>query len=166
MPVCHKCKHQKEIERLCKICAACPGPSKKPFGKNVHLDSSPDGHGELVLRKGRIAPDWQPNEPTVSRVAVPPETRPYLFRLLQEFSQLTDAQASIACRMLRGETITQMARNMGVSKQAVFASWKSLCAQSPVWEAISNGSMGLRGGGGKPGAENKKDGVQMELFAS
>ena len=166
MPVCHKCKHQREIDRLRRICSACPGASDN-FGRNVHFQASPDGTGELVLGKGhnrRVAPDWQPNEPTVSRVAVPPETRTYLFRLLQEFSQLTDAQASIACRMLRGETVVQMARGMCMTKEAVFARWKSLCAQSPVWASLSNGSMGLRGGGRKP--PDASDGkVQMELFA-
>jgi hypothetical protein len=167
MPVCHKCKHQREIDRLRKICSACPGASDN-FGRNVHFQASPDGTGELVLGKGRnrrVAPDWQPNEPTESRVAVPPEARVYLFRLLQEFSQLTDAQASIACRMLRGETIIQMSRGMGMTKEAVFARWKSLCAQSPVWASLSNGSMGLRGGGRKPVAANKQGDVQLELFA-
>ena len=166
MPVCHKCKHQREIDRLREICAACPGASDR-FGGNVHLQASPDGSGELVLGKdgARIAPEWNPGSTTEeSRVDVPPDAREYLFRLLREFSQLTDAQASIACRMLRGETVMQMARGMEMSRAAVFARWKSLCSCSPVWASLANGSMGLRGGGRrktKPkGGEN-----QLELFA-
>ena len=165
MPVCHKCPHHRDIERLRSICAACPGASDN-FGGDVHFQASPDGTGELVLgngRKNRIPPDYSPNTPTKSRVDVPPQTRTYLFRLLQEFSELTDAQASIACRMLRGETVTQMARGMGMTKEAVFSRWKSLCARSPVWASLANGSMGLRGGGRK--ADTKRRYTQEELFA-
>ena len=164
MPVCHKCPHHHEIERLREICAACPGPSDN-FGKNVHLDSSPDGHGELVLRKGRVAPDWMPNARHESRIDIPAEAREYLFRLVREFSALTDAQAAIACRMLRGETVVQMARNMKMRKEAVISRWKALCAKSPVWKSLSNGSMGLRGGGRKPTQKGGKGKTsQMELF--
>ena len=164
MPLCHKCVHQKEIERLRGICAVCPGASEKASTapRSVHLDASPDGTGAVVLRKGRVVPEWDMvNKPSGdSRVNLPPEAREPLFRVLREFAALTDAQAAIACRMLRGETVTQMSRDMNLTMAAVFDRWKSLCARSPVWASLANGSMGLRGGGRQP----EKDATQGDLF--
>ena len=121
MPVCHKCKHQREIDRLREICAACPGASDR-FGGNVHFQASPDGSGELVLGKdgARIAPEWAPGTPTESRVDVPPDAREYLFRLLREFSQLTDAadgpwHGDVArCRVRPVEVTLLVFTSMGV----------------------------------------------------
>ncbi len=160
MPSCHKCPYQPEIDRLRSICAACPGASDN-FGGMVHLQAAKDGSGELVLHDGanvRTAPDYCPNESTTSRIDCPPAARDYLLRLLAEFSSLSDQQAVVACRMLRGETITQMAKSLGMTKEAVFSRWKSLCAKSPAWAALSNGSMGLRGGGRKPRDSSVKQG--------
>lgn len=151
MPACHKCPHQQEIDRLRTICAACPGASELSRS-HVSLNASPDGTGDKLISREGVAPEWfsAKSASHESKVDLPPVARDYLFRVLREFSSLSDGQAVIVCRMLRGETITQMARSMKISKVAVFARWKSLCDRSPVWASLANGSMGLRGGGRKP----------------
>lgn len=154
MPICTKCKHAREIERLRKVCAACPGASSN-FGKLVHIDAAPSPH--LVLRHvdgERLAAS---RAVTASRVSVADgETAELLLRVVAEFASLTDAEAPLVARRLRGQTNFQIAHEMRVSKAVVWGRWDKLKKRNPLWAAIDNGLIGKRKGGRKPSAAPSK----------
>ena len=74
---------------------------------------------------------------------------------------LTDDEAAIVARMLRGQSLSVIARERGRSLASVHACWKRLIAGNPHFQALANGGIGLRGGGRK--ATEKKT-TQGELF--
>lgn len=157
MPICTKCKHAREIERLRKVCAACPGASSN-FGKLVHIDAAPSPH--LVMRRVDAERLAASRSSVASRVSVADgETAELLLRVVAEFAALSDAEAPLVARRLRGQTNFQIAHEMRVSKAVVWARWNKLKKRNPLWAAIDNGLIGKRKGGRKPhAAKPRKNG--------
>jgi len=106
-------KCDRELLRLRGICMACPGPSLKPFGGDVHLDAYPDGI-EQAMKCIIIAPDYAPqdNRPDFRLVGVSNETAEVLARTLADIATLTDRQSSVFVGLLRGETLPEVARRL------------------------------------------------------
>lgn len=153
MPVCTRCKHAREIERLRKICAACPGASSN-FGGQVHFDAAP--HPSLVMRRADSEMIAVMRENTASRVALADEaTLGLLLRVVAEFAALSDVEAPLVSRRLRGQTNFQIAHDMRLSKMAVWRRWNALKKRNPLWAAIDNGLIGKRAGGCKPGERRR-----------
>lgn len=144
MPICTRCKHARELARLAKVCASCPGGSSH-YGKYVHLDAADDP--ALIMRhadKARIADE---RKSTASRVAVADEeTADLLKRVVAEFATLTDFEAPLVVRRLRGQTNVEIAEGMNLSQAVVWDRWNGLKKRNPLWGAIDNGLIGRRGG--------------------
>ena len=161
MPVCTSCRHNREIERLRRICAACKGPSSN-FGKNVHIDSFADG--DIVLKHADQLRLAQSRAATSAKIAgVDDKTAELLMRVVQEFSTLSDTEAPIVARRLRGQENWQIAHEMRLSKFVVYERWKKLKKRNPIWAAIDNGLIGKRRGGRKA-RESLREYVQPDLF--
>jgi len=161
MSVCTSCKHNREIERLRKICAACNGASCN-FGGDVHIDAAKDP--SLVLRHADVDRIADARAATASRVNVADEkTADLLLRVVSEFAALTDDEAPIVARRMRGQENWQIAHEMHVSQAVVWKRWHNLKAKNPLWAAIDNGLIGKRKGGRKV-EEKPKDFTQKELF--
>ena len=157
MPLCHNCPKNREIQkcfrdlkRLRKLCGACDGPSKKPFGKNTHIDAYEDDQlAEKKLKADSVAL-FNSRKSFASRIAgMDGETADLLKRVLAEFAVLTDEEAPIVVRKLRGETNMEIAHRMGLTKQTVWRRWNMLKKKNPLWNAIKNGNEDARGGGRK-----------------
>ena len=162
MPICTSCRHNREIERLRKICAACTGPSTKPFGKDVHIEA--DASGNYVRKHTDHLRLAQSRAATSARIAGADDaTAELLMRVVQEFSTLTDAEAPIVARRLRGQENWQIAHEMNLSKAVVWDRWNGLKERNPIWGAIDNGLIGKRKGGRKPEARPKEP-IQPDLF--
>ena len=179
MPLCHNCPKNREIQkcfrdlkRLRKLCGACEGPSKKPFGKNTHIDAYEDEQlAEKKLKADSVAL-FNSRQSFASRIAgMDGETADLLKRVLAEFAVLTDEEAPIVVRKLRGETNMEIAHRMGLTKQTVWRRWNMLKRKNPLWCNIENGNEGLRGGGATAKFLNKIDDepppeyTQQDLFA-
>ena len=147
MPVCTKCKHAREIERLRRMCAACPGASAN-FGGLVHIDAAPSP--SLVMRRVDAERLAASRSHVASRVAVADgETADLLLRVVAEFATLSDTEAPLVARRLRGQANWQIAHEMRLSKVVVYQRWTKLKRRNPLWAAIDNGLIGKRGGGRK-----------------
>lgn len=161
MPVCTNCKHNREIERLRNICAACSGPSSD-FGRNAHIGANkpPDA----IMRHADMDKIAQSRANTATRINVADETTAeLLMRVVQEFATLSDAEAPIVARRLRGQENWQIAHEMRLSKAVVWERWDGLKKRNPIWGALDNGLIGKRKGGRKP--EARPDNlVQDDLF--
>ncbi len=143
MPICSKCKHSREIARLSKICAECPGASCN-FGKFVHIDAASDpglvlrhiDHERLIASRKGVA----------SRVNLADDqTIDLLLRVVAEFASLTDLEAPLVIRRLRGQTNVQIADGLGLTQAAVWRRWEILKQKNPIWGALDNGLIGQRG---------------------
>ncbi len=145
MPVCHKCKYAADIARLRQICCKCQGACEN-FGRDVHIDAAPDPN--LVLAhadKDRIRVN---REATVTRVqGVDDDTAELLARVIAEFSALSDLEAPIVARRLRGQENWQIAAEMKINKATVWVRWENLKKKNPIWAALDNGLIGKRAGG-------------------
>ena len=157
MPLCHNCpKHReiqkcfRDIKRLRKLCEACGGPSQKSYGKGVHIDAYEDEQlAEKKLKADSIAM-FNSRQTFASRIAgMDGDTADLLKRVLAEFAVLTDEEAPIVVRKLRGETNMEIAHRMGLTKQTVWRRWNMLKKKNPLWNAIKNGNEDARGGGRK-----------------
>lgn len=145
MPVCHSCPHNREIERLRKICGACLGSSDN-FGGDVHIDAA---ENPATVMK-RVDPIYTNRERTATQIdGMKPETAELLKRIVAEFAQLSDTEAPVVARKLRGQENWQIAHEMGLSKQVVWQRWNGLKKKNPIWAALDNGLIGKRGGGRK-----------------
>ena len=155
MPACHQCEHQREIdklnaetERLRSVCLACKGASKFMPGKGfstIYLDGEECPEKVLAHRTDKLL------VPGGSTVDLPEGVEEFLRQLLAEFSMLTDYDAVIVARMLRGQRITDIALDLGKSRASVHACWKRLTTRNPHFKALANGGIGKRGGGRKKG---------------
>ena len=145
MPNCHSCPHQREIDRLRRICGDCPG-SSCDFGHTVHIDAAENP--QTVLRRTDSVMVAAARERTASRVNLAdPRTVELLKLVVAEFANLTDCEAPVVCRRLRGQENWQIAHEMGVSPQVVWNRWAGLKRRNPIWAALDNGLIGLRKGG-------------------
>ena len=156
MPLCHNCPKNREIrkcfrdlKRLRKICGACSGPSSN-FGKNLHIDAYEDEKlAEKKIKADSVAL-FNSRKSFASQIAgMDGETADLLKRVLAEFAVLTDEEAPVVVRKLRGETNTEIAHKMGLTKQTVWRRWNMLKKKNPLWNAIKNGNEDARGGGRK-----------------
>ena len=151
---CHNCPHDAEIAKLretCLKCTRCNGDHVKVASwSRVSLDAArDDGCRGLIL--GRTARDYRPRDPTpCNPVNIPDDVYQYLMAVLEPFAGLDNLGAALVCAMLRGETLTEIARREGVTLQAMHSRWKTLLRRNPIWAAIANGMIGS-GRGRKPG---------------
>ena len=163
MTLCHNCPKNREIQkcfrdlkRLRKLCGACKSldPKKRKNdgiqGGNVHLDAFEDEQlAEKKLKADSIAL-FNSRQSFASRIAVKDEeTADLLKRVVAEFSSLTDEEAPVVVRKLRGETNMEISERMGLSRQTVWRRWNMLKRKNPLWNAIKNGNEDARGGGRK-----------------
>lgn len=161
MPVCTSCKHNREIERLRNICAACAGPSSD-FGRNAHIGANTTP--EAIMRHADMDKIAQSRANTATRINVADETTAeLLMRVVQEFATLSDAEAPIVAHRLRGQENWQIAHEMRLSKAVVWERWDGLKKRNPIWGALDNGLIGKRKGGRKPEARPTNL-VQDDLF--
>lgn len=162
MPICTSCKHNRDIERLRNICASCRGPSSH-FGKNAHIGAfTPD---DAIMRHVDRDMLERSHAATSARIAgLDDDTAELLMRVVAEFSSLTDEEAPIVARRLRGQENWQIAHEMGISKAVVWGRWQRLKRRCSIWGAIDNGLIGKRKGGRKP-ERRPHEIVQPELFA-
>ena len=161
MPVCHSCPRQREIERLRRICGACSGASDN-FGKNVHIDAAE--RPETVLRRVDERRLAESRASVASRIDVADaRTAELLRRVVAEFATLTDEEAPVVCRRLRGQESYVIAHEMGLSQQVVWRRWNRLKKKNPIWAAIDNGMIGMHGGGRRPEPPPPDEKVQ-EVF--
>ena len=79
---------------------------------------------------------------------------PFVRAAIEPFSALSDVDAAIVCRMLRGERLVDIANAQGLALQTVHVRWKSLIKRNPVWKSLANGKIGS-GCGRKPGKAHK-----------
>lgn len=159
--LCEEC-HKRETERigealkqleperdaLSAICTKCKGASDN-FGGQVHIDAAADP--SLVLREADIDILRAMRSPTQSIVNLDDDTIEAILRILAEFSMVSDKEAPLIVRKLRGETNQQIADGMGWSQQLVWKHWNTLKRKNPLWGALDNGLIGKRYGGRKPG---------------
>lgn len=161
MSVCNVCPHNRDIqraeqellkwtremERLRNVCGACSG-SSSTSGKNLHIDAYEDEElAEKKLRRDQVAL-YNSRQSFASRIAVrDEETADLLKRVVAEFSALTDEEAPIVVRKLRGETNLEITVATGLSKQTVWRRWNNLIKKNPLWAVLKNGNEDLRGGG-------------------
>ena len=150
MPLCHQCKHQREIDKLRAICSACPGASDN-FGGCVHLDTSTAVSQWCVQH---TAPDYC-RAPSARSIidGVTPEARDALLAALAAFSTMTDCEAVTICRLMRGERLIEISRALGISKQAVQNRWRKIVTKAPVFHSLKNGLIGKRRGATKADRE-------------
>ena len=161
MPVCHKCPRQREIDRLRRICGACAGASAH-FGGDVHIDAAENPQTVLVRTDAEML--LASRTSAASRIDVADQaTAELLKRVVAEFATLTDYEAPLVCRRLRGQENYVIAHEMGISPQVVWRRWTRLKKKNPIWAAIDNGMIGLRQGGRKPEKRPPPDRVQGEL---
>ena len=163
MPLCHNCPKHREIQkcfrdlkRLRKICGACKSidPKKRKSdglrGGQVHIDAYEDEQlAEKKLKADSVAL-FNSRQSFASRIAgMDGDTAELLKRVLAEFAVLTDEEAPIVVRKLRGETNMEIAHRMGLTKQTVWRRWNMLKKKHPLWNAIKTGNEDVRGGGRK-----------------
>jgi len=151
---CHNCPHKVQIEAArarCLSCTRCNG-ERVHIGGMVHLDAMKDEHGvEVALALSRS--HYNPAHDTGDSMAdVPADVLPWLERALEPFTRLNDAEAVLVCAMMRGETVTEIARRIGELPQTTHFRWLRLLRKNPVWRVIATGNIG-KGQGRKPKAE-------------
>ena len=151
---CHNCPHRAQIEAArarCLSCTRCNG-DRVHIGTMIHLDAMKDEHAqEIALALSRS--HYNPADDTGdSRADVPADVLPFLERALEPFTRLNDSEALLVCAMLRGETITEIARRIGELPQTTHFRWRRLLQKNPVWRVIATGNIG-KGQGRKPKAE-------------
>jgi len=152
-----------ERDALSAICTKCKGASDN-FGGQVHIDAAADPM--LVLRKIDEANFSNSRLPTSSRVNIDdPEVLETVLRVVAEFGNVTDKQAPILIRKLRGQTNIEIAVGMGISPALVWKLWRGIKLRNQTLAALECGLQGKRGGGAvthKP----KPDGEQAEPNAN
>ena len=163
MPICTSCKHNREIERLRSICAACKGPSDN-FGGEAHIGAH--APGETIWRHVDQERLYTMRANTSSRIAGADErTVELLMKVIAEFSQLTDQEAPVVARRLRGQENWKIAHEMRLSKAVIWKRWEDLKKKNPIWAAIDNGLIGKRNGGAKKREPRPCEMVQQDLFS-
>lgn len=164
---CHKCKHQKAIavlqreqERLAAICAECASEHQKRLRRKerisnhgqsfTSLDSHEDAENILaqaIVPKPKIK--WFDEVEDDERPDfIPTPVKEYLSWVIECFSSLTDMEAAVICRMLRFQTIQEIAEEKHMSKQRVSQIWRGLSRKVPVFKAVATGQAGMRVGCG------------------
>jgi len=146
-------------ESLSSICAACRGSSCN-FGGDVHIDAAKDPM--LVMREIDDNTFTNSRLPTLSRVNIDdPEVLEAVLRVVAEFGNVTDEQAPVLMRKLRGQTNVEIAEGMGISQALVWNRWMKIKRHNPTLAVLECGLQGKRFGGAvthKP----KQDGEQAE----
>lgn len=168
MASCMKCPHRQDIERLREICLNCtigkPECGLSHGGVSFVSMDAPDRPDAVLY--GRMAPDYVPPGKKVKRqkldTPLGKQERDNLLVLLNKFAELGSDydDAGLICSMLAGKTIDRIARERGMSIQAVHARWKRIIGDDPTWATLANGMIG-KGRGRKP---SRKRQTQMELF--
>lgn len=174
---CHKCKHQKAIavlrreqERLAAICTECTAEHQKRLKRKERISnhgqrfSSLDSHedaenllAQAIVPKPKIRWFDEPAEEEAPDF-IPTPVKEYLSWVIECFSSLTDMEAAVICRMLRNQTIQEIAEDKRMSKQRVSQIWRGLVAKVPVFNAVATGQAGMRVGcgcGRKPKGVNE-----------
>lgn len=151
MPLCHQCQHNREIERLRAACLACRGPSDK-FGRDTHIVSE----ACLYHVMKHQAPDYT-RTPSAALVlnGVTPDARDAMLDALHAFTMLTDGEAAVLRRLMRGEHMIDISRTLGVTKQSIHDRWKRILSKGPIFRSLANGFIGLRRGATKAEREAK-----------
>ena len=159
MPLCHRCKHNLEIERLRAVCQACRGPSDD-FGRHLHMDASAK---VLSFVNKNIALDYT-HEPSrqIELNGITPKARDELLSALYAFTSLSDCEAVVVRRLLCGERLVDIARTLGLTKQAIQSRWKRILRKGPIFLSLANGLIGKRRGVTK--AEREAKAAQRALW--
>lgn len=112
--LCHKCPHQKEIDRLRKICCACSGVSDKPFADHragnrrriISIDAMQDAGGIVGRHYARA--DVGPSGEKVTTLPTDVEMR--LRDELASFMRLSFMNQLLLVWLMRGESAAEFAR--------------------------------------------------------
>jgi len=138
-----------ERDALSAICTKCKGACDN-FGGDVHIDAAKDP--SLVLRHADVDRIADARAATASRVNIDdPKVLEAVLRVVAELGNVTDAQAPVIIRKLRGQANVEIAYGMGLSEQCIWKRWNDLKIKNPIWAALENGLQGKRFGGRKPG---------------
>ena len=171
---CHKCPHNREIERLRAICSKCELGDKCAVSGTFSLDAMTDGAiDDPRMRAKRAAgleasttfnPDAiddpaaaEASQEEIDRdafimlladiSAVNYERIHDLITLVRAFEGLDRKEFELIQHFLNRGTMASYARAFGLSKQTAHARCKALFRHKPVFKAIANGLLGkLKGG--------------------
>jgi len=163
MADCTKCPHQKQIQRLQRICLNCCINGKSCGLSNggvswVHMDAAAN---PATVYANRTAPLYQPGgKRDMDAVQSPcnPDERERYLRILQMFAELSWDDAGLVACMMRGMEIDAIAKMRKVKYETIFLRWQKIKKANPAFGALANGLMGC-GRGRKP----KKE-LQGDLF--
>ena len=171
---CHKCPHNREIERLRVICSKCELGDKCAVSGTFSLDAMTDGAiDDPRMRAKRAAgleasttfnPDAiddpaaaEASQEEIDRdafimlladiSAVNYERIHDLITLVRAFEGLDRKEFELIQHFLNRGTMASYARAFGLSKQTAHARCKALFRHKPVFKVIANGLLGkLKGG--------------------
>lgn len=93
-----------------------------------------------------------------TRLTPPEEVLPMLTKALAPFVMLKPEHVTVIVGMLDRKTLSEIAKETGLTIQALHMKWQNANRQNPFWYAIRNGMMG-KGVGRKKKAEAVKTAV-------
>lgn len=108
--LCHKCPHQKEIERLRTMCCSCSTREiDNPNGRNrtfVSMDAMPNPEGLVggVYKRADVPPSGE------AATALPPEVEMRLRDELASFLRLSFLNQLLLVWIMRGESAAEFGR--------------------------------------------------------
>ena len=171
---CHKCPHNREIERLRAICSKCELGDKCAVSGTFSLDAMTDGAIDdprmRAQRAAGLAASTTFNPDTIDDPAAAEASQEEIDRdafimlladistvdyerihdlitLVHAFEGLDRKEFELVQHFLNRGTMASYARAFGLSKQTAHARCKALFRHKPVFKAIANGLLGkLKGG--------------------
>ncbi len=144
MPECHKCRFNGKGS---VACLSCKGPDEDhPIGHS----SSRDARGRIVsldamaaasgtLDHNRAAPKIRPlgeYQPTAAAFQCTDEQEDAVRRALAVLAKMDDKLVLLFLGLVRGNTVTAVARKLGLSRKTLYEHIKELQAKSPELAAI------------------------------
>lgn len=135
MPECHNCPYNGKGN---PICLTCPGPPETNHKGRTHLSMDAGEGGQTLGEVEAAMSRKKPFERAECREAQPEteaETEAAR-RVAYEFTSLTAQEFGLAQALMRGQSMAQAARGLGLTKAAVSARVRKLVQKHPSFRFL------------------------------